>query len=215
MRLPTAAFTGTFGFFDVAFVTLPVPGPFTSTCTLISPPTSRSAAAARSCADSLFTIIDEPDEVDSGTITCENLRGDVEFRNVSFSYGDESGPVLENISFSVEAGKTVAIVGHSGSGKTTLASLLPRFYNITGGEILLDGVPIGDYRLGSLRDNISMVSQDVVLFDDTIANNLAYGELRRSTDEDVRRAAEIAVNRARADRTLGLAVGSEVVVEGA
>jgi subfamily B ATP-binding cassette protein MsbA len=143
-------------------------------------------------ADSLFMIIDEPDEVDSGTITCENLRGDVEFRNVSFSYGGDNGPVLENISLSVEAGKTLAIVGHSGSGKTTLASLLPRFYNITAGEILLDGVSISDYTLGSLRDNISMVSQDVVLFDDTIANNLAYGELRQCSDEDVRRAAEIA-----------------------
>ncbi|MGI9224526.1 MAG: lipid A export permease/ATP-binding protein MsbA [Woeseiaceae bacterium] len=143
-------------------------------------------------ADSLFTIIDEPDEVDSGAITCEKLRGDVEFRNVSFSYGGDDGPVLENISLSVEAGKTLAIVGHSGSGKTTLASLLPRFYNITAGEIRIDGVSISDYTLGSLRDNISMVSQDVVLFDDTIANNLAYGDLRRCSEEDVRRAAEIA-----------------------
>lgn len=143
-------------------------------------------------ADSLFTIIDEPDEVDSGTITCENVRGDVEFRDVSFSYGDENGPVLENISLRVEAGKTLAIVGHSGSGKTTLASLLPRFYDIVSGEILLDDVSINDYTLGSLRDNISLVSQDVVLFDDTIANNIAYGELRQYSPEDVRRVADIA-----------------------
>lgn len=143
-------------------------------------------------ADSLFTIIDEPDEVDSGTITCENAQGQVEFRDVNFSYGDDSGPVLENISLNVEAGKTLAIVGHSGSGKTTLASLLPRFYDITAGEILLDGVSISDYTLSSLRDNISLVSQDVVLFDDSIANNLAYGELRQHSAEDVRRVAGIA-----------------------
>ena len=142
-------------------------------------------------ADSLFTIIDEPDEVDSGTITCENLRGDVEFRNVSFGYSEDNGPVLEDISLAVEAGKTLAIVGHSGSGKTTLASLLPRFYNITAGEIRIDGVPISDYSLSSLRDNISLVSQDVVLFDDTIANNLAYGELRKHSAEDIQRVAEI------------------------
>jgi subfamily B ATP-binding cassette protein MsbA len=143
-------------------------------------------------ADSLFTIIDEPDETDSGTITCENVQGHVEFRDVSFSYGDDNGPVLQNISLDVEAGKTVAIVGHSGSGKTTLASLLPRFYEITAGDILLDGVSISDYTLGSLRDNISLVSQDVVLFDDTIANNLAYGELRKHSAEDVERVAGIA-----------------------
>jgi subfamily B ATP-binding cassette protein MsbA len=106
-------------------------------------------------ADSLFTIMDEPDEVDDGTIDCENIRGDVEFRDVSFSYGDEDGPVLENISLKVESGKTLAIVGHSGSGKSTMASLLPRFYDVMSGQILLDGVPINDYTLGSLRDNIT------------------------------------------------------------
>jgi len=143
-------------------------------------------------ADSLFTIIDEPDEVDNGTITCESAQGQVEFRDVSFSYADDNGPVLEHISLNVEAGKTLAVVGHSGSGKTTLASLLPRFYDITAGEILLDGVSISDYTLSSLRDNISLVSQDVVLFDDSIANNLAYGELRQHSAEDVRRVAGIA-----------------------
>jgi subfamily B ATP-binding cassette protein MsbA len=143
-------------------------------------------------ADSLFIIIDEPDEVDSGTIACEDAKGHVEFRDVSFSYGDDNGTVLENVSLDIEAGKTLAIVGHSGSGKTTLASLLPRFYDITAGEILLDGVSIADYTLKSLRDNISLVSQDVVLFDDTIANNLAYGELRQHSAEDVRQVASIA-----------------------
>ena len=143
-------------------------------------------------ADSLFTIMDEPDEPDTGSVVCKDVKGDVEFRNVSFSYGDDSGPVLENISLKVEPGKTLAIVGHSGSGKSTLASLLPRFYDNTSGEILLDGVPIQDYTLASLRDNISLVSQDVVLFNDTISNNLAYGELRLHSEEELRRAAAAA-----------------------
>jgi subfamily B ATP-binding cassette protein MsbA len=143
-------------------------------------------------ADSLFTIMDEPDEKDSGTIVCENIRGHVEFRNVSFTYGDEDLPVLRNISLEVESGKTLAIVGHSGSGKSTLASLLPRFYEVTSGQILLDGVPIDEYTLGSLRDNISLVSQDVVLFNDTIANNLAYGKLREHSGADLERVAKVA-----------------------
>ena len=143
-------------------------------------------------ADSLFSIMDEPDELDEGTVVCENVRGNVSFRNVNFSYGSGSGPVLADISLELEAGQTLAIVGHSGSGKTTLASLLPRFYDITSGELLLDGVPIQDYTLPSLRDNISLVSQDVVLFNDTIANNLAYGELRGRNEDELRRAARIA-----------------------
>lgn len=143
-------------------------------------------------ADSLFAVIDEPDEADTGTKVCENIRGDVEFRSVSFAYGDESGPVLDDISLKIDAGNTLAIVGHSGSGKTTLASLLPRFYDYTAGKILLDGVPIQDYTLASLRDNISLVSQDIVLFNDTIANNLAYGELRNRSDAEIRQAASIA-----------------------
>jgi subfamily B ATP-binding cassette protein MsbA len=92
----------------------------------------------------------------------------------------------------VDAGQTLAVVGHSGSGKSTLASLLPRFYELDGGDILIDGVSIRDYTLASLRDNISLVSQDVVLFNDTIANNLAYGQLKNSSREDVRRAADAA-----------------------
>jgi subfamily B ATP-binding cassette protein MsbA len=143
-------------------------------------------------ADSLFAVMDEQDETDTGTKVCENIRGDVEFRNVSFAYGEDSAPVLQDISLKLEAGNTLAIVGHSGSGKTTLASLLPRFYDYTSGSILLDGVPIEDYTLASLRDNISLVSQDIVLFNDTIANNLAYGELRSRSEAEIRQAASIA-----------------------
>jgi subfamily B ATP-binding cassette protein MsbA len=143
-------------------------------------------------ADSLFSIMDEPDEIDTGTVEKNDIRGEVEFRNVSFGYGRDDGPVLNDISVSVEAGQTLAIVGHSGSGKSTLVSLLPRFYEVSSGDILLDGISIRDYKLSNLRDNISLVSQDVVLFNDTIANNLAYGELRGHSRDELLRAAEAA-----------------------
>ena len=143
-------------------------------------------------AHSLFAIMDEPDEIDTGTVEKHDVRGDIEFRNVSFGYGSEDAPVLHDISVSVRAGQTLAIVGHSGSGKSTLVSLLPRFYETGEGDILLDGVSIRDYTLSNLRDNISLVSQDVVLFDDTIANNLAYGELRVHSREELLKAAEAA-----------------------
>jgi subfamily B ATP-binding cassette protein MsbA len=142
--------------------------------------------------DSLFKIIDEPDEKDAGSVVADDIRGSVEFRNVSFSYNDDSKPVLDNVSFSVEPGKSVAIVGHSGSGKTTLVGLLPRFYDAGKGEILLDGRPVQDYTLASLRENISLVSQDIVLFNDTIENNLAYGQLRQRGRSDILEAAEAA-----------------------
>ena len=143
-------------------------------------------------ADSLFGIIDEEDETDSGTLEAGRARGDVEFRHVRFSYGTEGAPVLDDISLSIEAGRSLAIVGKSGSGKSTLVSLLPRFHDVDAGEILLDGKPITTYTLKSLRDNVSLVSQDIVLFNDTIANNLAYGELRGHSREALLRAAEAA-----------------------
>ena len=141
---------------------------------------------------SLFRIIDEPDEADSGSYSNDDVTGTVEFRDVCFSYGDKNAPVLNGISFTVEAGKSIAIVGHSGSGKSTLVGLLPRFFDVVSGEILLDGVPVQDYDLAALRENISLVSQDIVLFNDTIANNLAYGQLRQTSREDLLQAAEAA-----------------------
>lgn len=142
--------------------------------------------------ESLFRIIDEPDERNSGTHRSDALTGAVEFSDVCFSYGDDTAPVLDKLSLQVEAGKTLAIVGHSGSGKSTLASLLPRFYDVDSGRILLDGVPVEDYELENLRSNISLVSQDIVLFNDTIANNLAYGSLRSKTRHEIEQAAEAA-----------------------
>ena len=142
--------------------------------------------------DSLFQVIDEDDEKDSGTVVLEEVRGHVEFRNVEFAYGDDDDAVLSDVSIAVEPGQSLAIVGHSGSGKSTLVGLLPRFYDVDSGDILLDGVSVKDLSLRNLRDNISLVSQDVILFNDTIANNLSYGQLREHSAEDIRRAAEAA-----------------------
>jgi len=142
--------------------------------------------------DSLFEIIDQDDEPDPGRHSVERVSGTVEFRDVSFAYGPDDAPILKKVSCKVPAGKTLAIVGHSGSGKSTLVSLVPRFYDITEGEILLDDVPIGDYALGNLRSQLSLVSQDVVLFNDTIANNLAYGQLKSKSPEEIREAARAA-----------------------
>ncbi len=143
-------------------------------------------------ADSLFAIIDEEDERDHGTVDVERVRGNVSFRDVGFSYGDHDGPVLDGVNVDVGVGETLAIVGHSGSGKTTLASLLARFYELDSGDILIDGVSVRDYTLDSLRRNIALVSQDVVLFNDSIANNIAYGQLRGCSEQSLRDAAEAA-----------------------
>ena len=143
-------------------------------------------------AGSLFEVIDEPDEIDTGTEVANRVKGSVEFRDVCFTYNQKTDAILDDISVVVESGRSLAIVGHSGSGKSTLVSLLPRFYDVDSGEILLDGVPTRDYTLKSLRDNISLVSQDVVLFNDSILNNLAYGELKQHSHEDLLQAAEAA-----------------------
>ncbi len=142
--------------------------------------------------DSLFQVIDESDEVDSGDYRADSVEGTVEFRNVGFAYDDNRSSVLADVSFKVDAGKSVAIVGHSGSGKSTLVSLLPRFYDALSGEVLLDGRNVGDYALDNLRANISLVSQDIVLFNDTIENNLAYGQLRQKSRAEILQAAEAA-----------------------
>lgn len=143
-------------------------------------------------ADSLFDVVDKEDEVDTGTFRKDRVDGTVEFRKVNFSYDGKNAPVLKNLSLRVDAGQTLAIVGHSGSGKSTLVSLLPRFYDVDSGSILLDDTPVGQYSLDNLRDNISVVTQDVVLFNDTIANNIAYGQLRQRSRAELLQAAEAA-----------------------
>ena len=123
---------------------------------------------------SVFELLDQPTEGMGGSLPIARARGDIEFRDVSFSYGGDEGPVLHHVSFHVEPGETVAIVGRSGSGKTTLVGLVPRFYDVQQGAVLLDGVDVREYRLSDLRSQVSLVSQDVMLFNDTIRNNIAF-----------------------------------------
>ncbi len=143
-------------------------------------------------AESIFELLDQPLECDHGTRRIERVRGEIEFRDVSFTYDAAKGAVLSDISLQVPAGQTVAIVGRSGSGKSTLVSLLPRFYEIEHGTIRLDGVDIREFVLNDLRRQIALVSQDVTLFNDTIANNIAYGGSAGASRDDVTEAARVA-----------------------
>ena len=140
----------------------------------------------------LFAILDLEPEKDNGTYQAEPAKGALEFKNVSFAYQGKEELALNNISFSVPAGKTVALVGRSGSGKSTIANLVTRFYDIDQGEILLDGVNIQDYRLSNLRENCAVVSQQVHLFNDTIANNIAYAAQDKYSREEIIAAAKAA-----------------------
>ena len=143
-------------------------------------------------AESIFVVIDAEKETDSGEHSIERVTGDIEFQNVSFNYDNSHRPVLENINLRFPAGSVTALVGHSGSGKTTLAGLLPRFYTHNEGRILLDGRELADYKLDNLRQQIALVSQDVVLFNDTITGNIAYGTLAGADRDAVTRAATAA-----------------------
>jgi subfamily B ATP-binding cassette protein MsbA len=143
-------------------------------------------------ATSLFEILDQPGETDLGKKTLERARGDVAYAQVSFRYDSGNGPALHNVSLEIPAGTTVALVGQSGSGKSTFVSLLPRFYDLQEGTVLLDGEDVRHYTLRDLRRQISLVSQDVVLFDDTIANNIAYGALAQAPRAAIEKAAEAA-----------------------
>lgn len=140
----------------------------------------------------LFAILDLEPEKDSGSYKAEPAKGALEFKNVSFAYQGKEELALNNISFSLPAGKTVALVGRSGSGKSTIANLVTRFYDIEQGEILLDGVNIQDYRLSNLRENCAVVSQQVHLFNDTIANNIAYAAQDKYSREEIIAAAKAA-----------------------
>ncbi|WP_407853421.1 lipid A export permease/ATP-binding protein MsbA [Burkholderia gladioli] len=137
----------------------------------VNQPLQRGMTAA----ELIFRLIDEPPEAIQGGRRIEKARGEIEYREVSFAYEGAARPTLERISFTIRPGDMVALVGPSGGGKTTLANLLPRFFDPTGGAILLDGVPITELDMHDLRGQIAMVSQDVVLFNDSIAANVAYG----------------------------------------
>jgi subfamily B ATP-binding cassette protein MsbA len=140
---------------------------------------------------SVFEVLDAAAEDKGGDLALERARGEVEFRDVSFTYDAEKGRVLTGISFRIAPGETVAVVGRSGSGKSTLVSLLPRFHDPDSGAVLLDGVDIRQYRRRDLRNQLAMVSQEVMLVDDTIANNIAFSASGADA-ETVRRAAKAA-----------------------
>ncbi|MFV9614863.1 MAG: lipid A export permease/ATP-binding protein MsbA, partial [Gammaproteobacteria bacterium] len=143
-------------------------------------------------AESIFTFIDLKQEHDEGKHQADNVIGLIEFKHVNFSYPGEKVAALKSVNITIRAGQTVAFVGRSGSGKSTLLNLIPRLYDISEGELLLDGVNVQDYSLDNLRRHLSYVGQDVVLFNDTIEHNIAYGEMRKRSHEEVVAAAKAA-----------------------
>lgn len=140
----------------------------------------------------LFCLLDSPIEQDNGTLEVERVKGNIEFKNVTFAYPGRDFPALKEINFTIQAGKRVAIVGRSGSGKSTIASLMTRFYDVSKGEIILDGHNINEYTLRSLRNQIGLVSQNVHLFHDTIANNITYGRPNKYTYKQIEQVAHLA-----------------------
>lgn len=140
-------------------------------------------------AHDVFGTMDEEPERDDGTYSPTRVNGDITFEDVSFRYRDQLDDVLSGISVDIPAGQSVALVGRSGSGKSTMVSLLPRFYEYTGGDIRIDGHSLKEFSLQALRAQIALVTQNVVLFNDTIAANIAYGALRHCSREEIREAA--------------------------
>ncbi|AEX51446.1 lipid A ABC transporter ATP-binding protein/permease MsbA [Rahnella aquatilis] len=140
----------------------------------------------------LFSILDMEQEKDEGKLEVKRVKGNVEFKNVTFTYPGRDVPALRDISFNLPEGKTVALVGRSGSGKSTIANLLTRFYDIQEGKILMDGHDLREYTLSSLRDQVALVSQNVHLFNDTIANNIAYARTDIYSREEIEKAATMA-----------------------
>jgi len=142
--------------------------------------------------DSIFEMLDRERERDRGTLELATVQGRIEYRNVSLAYHERHGKALDDISITVPAGETIALVGQSGSGKTSLIRLLPRLYESTSGEILIDGYDIRDFTLKNLRKHIAYVGQEVTLFNDTVAKNIAYGCESTATLGDIRQAADAA-----------------------
>ncbi len=147
----------------------------------VNEPLQRGLAAA----ESVFELIDQAGESDPGLTVVTRVDGEIRFDNVSFSYANADQPALDAITLTINPGETVALVGASGGGKSTLANLLPRFYRPTSGRILLDGYDVETLTLASLRANIALVSQDVVLFNDSVAANIAYGVMRDTSEAEI------------------------------
>ncbi|MEJ3626609.1 lipid A ABC transporter ATP-binding protein/permease MsbA [Vibrio vulnificus] len=143
-------------------------------------------------AQTLFALVDLEPEKNTGTHSVARAKGEVNVKDISFTYEGAEKPALSHVSFDIPRGKTVALVGRSGSGKSTIANLFTRFYDVDSGEIQLDGVDIRDYELKNLRTQFALVSQNVHLFNDTIANNIAYAAGDKYSREDIERAAELA-----------------------
>ena len=154
----------------------------------VNAPLQRGLAAA----ESVFSLLDEHEEEDRGSRSLARAQGALSLRDVSFAYPNTEKPALTHVTLEIAAGETVALVGSSGGGKTTLANLIPRFYSPQAGAILLDGVNLEDLTLASLRENLAMVSQDVVLFNDTVAANIAYGTRQDASREQIVGAARAA-----------------------
>ncbi len=154
--------------------------------TNVMSPFQRGMAASQT----LFGIIDSEREKDEGTFEVARAAGDIEVKDVSFTYEGKESAALSSLSFSLPKGKTLALVGRSGSGKSTIANLMTRFYDTDSGQILLDGRDICDYKLANLRSQFAIVSQNVHLFNDTIANNIAYAATEKYTREQIEHAAE-------------------------
>jgi ATP-binding cassette, subfamily B, bacterial MsbA len=156
--------------------------------TNINGPLQQGIAAGQS----IFELLDAPGEDEGGERRLERARGEVEYRKVGFVYQHEKGPVLRDISLRITPGERLAIVGRSGSGKSTLVSLIPRFYDPTEGQVLVDGYDVREYRRADLRRQVSLVSQEVKLFDDTIRSNIAYGAMRDASPAQIEAAARAA-----------------------
>lgn len=140
----------------------------------------------------LFAILDMEQEKDDGKLEIDRVKGDIDFRNVTFKYPGKETPALIDINIEIKAGKTVALVGRSGSGKSTIANLLTRFYDVSAGSILMDGHDLREYTLSSLRNQVALVSQNVHLFNDTVANNIAYARDHQYTRAEIEKAARMA-----------------------